>query len=163
MSESLELDDVVQRFAESEQALAKAAEQIGRLESAEHRASQAAAALEATADGVRGFAHEASQAAASLAAAQEETQRVLQAGGRVLDGSDLREMRADLDKLQAAVASIVEATAAISSRLDALDQRIGDVETAKERAALLDRQLAHIRANVSDRHLRKALESLPQQ
>lgn len=163
MSESLELDDVIRRFADSERALTEAAEQIGRLGRAEERAAHAGRAVEEAAEAVRGFAATAGHAATSLAEAQEQARKVLEAGGKVLDGSELRVIRDGIDELRGSANALTENVSDVLSRLEALEGRMGDVEAARERAELLDRQLAHIRANVADRHLRKALESMPQQ
>ena len=163
MSESLTLDDVIRRFVESERALTAAAEQIGRLGRTEERAAEAARAIDGATDVIRSFAASAGEAATTLSDAQAQARLVLEAGGKVLDGSELRGMHDAIDQIRETTNTVAASTSAVLARLEALEGRAADAEAPRARAELLERQLAHIRANVSDRQLRKALESMPQQ
>lgn len=146
-------DDLASRFQQSEAALTEARMRLEKLGSAQEQASTSAAALSESAEAVRAFSAEAQEAAALLGQSQTLARSVLERGVELLDGSELRELRKAVDGL----------STTMEQKLDSLAARVADVERAQHERDLAQKQLAHIKANVSDRHLKKALESLPSQ
>ena len=125
----LALDEVVRRFADSEQALSQARDKLEALAGAEE--TQAAAA--------RGLA-EASTAttelvkvAHALIGQAEETQRlareVLQAGASLLDGTYLNEIQTDLYWTANAVKEGFERVEKLDGDIQERDQRVAELET----------------------------------
>ena len=93
---SLSLEDVVHRFADSEQALAEAQTRLRDLAAAEQTQAAAAQGLQQAASATTTLLENAQ----ALIGQSEETQRtareVLQAGASLIDGTDLRDIQAGL-------------------------------------------------------------------
>lgn len=158
MTESLQLDDITRRFADSERTLAKARAQVEELVTAQQTASASSATLQEVAASVRGFADTAEKVVGQLQEVQRDAREVLIAGVHLLDGSDLKDLRTSVDLLAETVIA----------RIEALEARVADVEKlraerdeAEESRHLLERQLTHIRTTVSSRALRKADDTMP--
>jgi hypothetical protein len=138
---ALSLDEVSRRFADSEQALDQARQNLERLAKAEQLATAASGQLKETAQLVGEYARAAGQLVGELAETQRQAREVLEAGVRLLDGSELRELS--------------EGIAALRRGQEELGRRVGDVDAAEARAQNAEQIIAHIKANVPGRTLKK--------
>lgn len=143
---SLGLDDVVRRFADSEQALEQARVRLEGLATAEQTQAAAAQGLREAASAITDLLNTTQ----SLISQSEETQRtareVLQAGASLIDGTDLRDLRAGL----------ASTDGALKAGLGHLEQLIGDVQSRDQRIAELEAELAR-RTGAMTRRQRKKL------
>jgi hypothetical protein len=138
---ALSLDEVSRRFADSEQALDQARHNLERLAKAEQLATAASGQLKETAQLVGEYARAAGQLVGELAETQRQAREVLEAGVRLLDGSELRELS--------------EGIAALRRGQEELGRRVGDVDAAEARAQNAEQIIAHIKTNVPGRTLKK--------
>ncbi|WP_028061005.1 DNA repair protein RecN [Candidatus Solirubrobacter pratensis] len=140
-SAALSLDDVSQRFADSERALGDARERLERLAGAQESVSASAASLREASNAVGEFARSATALIGELEQAQRQAREVLEAGAHFLDGTELRELKAAVGDLARTV----------DERLDQIKQRVGDVQAADNRAAELQSELDRRTAKLSTR------------
>jgi hypothetical protein len=144
-SGSLGLDDVVRRFADSEQALVRAREKLEALASAESTQSAAAKGLQE----VSASTNELVSTTKTLIQEAEETLRtaraVLEAGAGLIDGTDLKE-------LQSGVASTATA---VNDGFERVEKRLGDLQERDLRIAELDAELARRTAVLTGRQRKK--------
>ncbi len=138
---ALSLDEVSQRFADSEQALDQARQNLERLAQAEQLATAASGQLKETAQLIAEYARAAGQLVGELADTQRQAREVLEVGVRLLDGSQLRELS--------------EVIAGLRRGQEELVRRVGDVAAAEARAQNAEKIIAHIKANLPGRTLRK--------
>jgi len=125
---SLNLDEVVRRFADSEQALGQAREKLEALATAEATQSDAARSLQETSAATK----ELVAAARTLIVEAEETQQtaraVLQAGAGLIDGTDLKEIRDGVTWTATAVKDGFEKIEHLLGEVRERDQRIAELE-----------------------------------
>jgi hypothetical protein len=138
---TLALDDVVQRFADSAQALDTARQKLHALAEAEATHAAAAHGLEEASAKTAQFTEVASQLIAQAQETQQLAREVLQAGAGLIDGTDLR-------TLQSGLAST---TSAVSDGFTRMEQLIGDIRARDQRIAELESELARRTAALSGR------------
>ena len=127
-NESLTLDDVRTRFAESEDALRQIRDRLAGLADAQANAQASAESLREAATVVTGFGTRAAELLDELTAAQRDARAALDATARFLDGSDLAAIRESIDTLRKEV----------MGRLDEIDDRVahGEAEIVRTQQAL---------------------------
>jgi hypothetical protein len=139
---SLSLDEVVRRFADSEQALGQARDKLDALAAAEATQGAAARSLQETSAATK----ELVAAARTLILEAEETQQtaraVLQAGAGLIDGTDMKELRDGVAWTATAVKDGFEKLERVLGEVRERDQRIAELETemARRTDALTGRQ-----------------------
>lgn len=138
---ALSLDEVSRRFADSEQALEQARQNLERLAQTEQLATAASGQLKETAQIVGDYARAAEQLVGELAETQRQAREVLEAGVRLLDGSELRELS--------------DGIKALRQGQEELTARVGDVDAAKARARNAEEIIAHIKSQLPGRTLKK--------
>lgn len=138
---ALSLDDVSRRFADSEEALEQARQKLERLAHAEQLASVASGQLEQTAALVGDYARAAGQLVGELAETQRQAREVLEAGVRLLDGGELRELKDGVEVLR--------------QSQEELMTRVGDVDAAEARARNAEATIAQIKSQLPGRTLKK--------
>jgi DNA repair exonuclease SbcCD ATPase subunit len=148
---SLDLAGLTRRFAESEQALTAVRSRLEALATAEENAAAATGSLETAAGAVKDFVDAAHEVTEQLSATVAEAKVLLEAGSDLLKGNDLTELREAIEQLRSAN----------DGRFNQLEERLASVDAVERERRLVERQLAHVKANVSPRHIRKALETLP--
>ena len=121
---SLGLEEVVRRFADSEQALSRAGEKLEALASLEHTQGAATQGLEEASASTK----ELVAAARTLIEQSEETQRtaraVLEAGAGLIDGTDLKELQNNVTSTANAVNEGFERIAGLVGQVQQRDQEI---------------------------------------
>jgi len=133
---SLTLDEVVQRFADSEQALRQIGERLQHIVEVDERGAQSLNAIEEAAGLVRGFVDSVSAATTELVESQRLSQDAIRQAAAYLDGSQLQEIESDISELKANIAE---------SR-SYIDHQVRDVKEAVGRTANLQQQiLNHLR------------------
>ena len=138
----LALDEVVRRFADSEQALSQATEKLEALARAEQTQATAARGLSEASSATT----ELVKVAQGLIGRAEETQRlarqVLQAGANLIDGTDLKEIQAGVSQTQNAVLEGFERLGKAMGEVRERDQRIAELTSELDRisGALTSRQ-----------------------
>ena len=145
----LEFDVVVQRFAESAEALATIREQLQALAELRKVEEEASASLQGSAGQVAQFTAEAAKVLKGLEDAQATVAEVLKIGADLLDGTALK-----------GIAESVEANsqslAAVDNRVDALDSKVveligivGTLQSTMEQGLEgLNEQLKDVHADV---------------
>lgn len=133
----LKLDDISRRFADSEQSLREAREQLQRLTAAREASERSAASLQESAQAVSSFASSVASLLQELETAQAQTREVLSAGARFLDGSEVKELK--------------ETVRAFGERLDQMEQRFLAVENVRAQADQLQAELDRRTAVLSGR------------
>ena len=139
---SLSLDEVVRRFADSEQALGEARAKLDALAAAEATQGAAARSLQETSAATK----ELVAAARTLIVEAEETQQtaraVLQAGAGLIDGTDMKELRDGVAWTATTVKDGFEKLERVLGEVRERDQRIAELETemARRTDALTSRQ-----------------------
>ena len=118
----LELDVVVQKFAESAEALANVREQLRVLTELRETEDRANASLQETAEQVAGFTAEAANILRGLEEAQLRVAEVLKTGADLLDRSELKGMA---ETVRANSLSI----SAVDSRVESLDSKVTELIT----------------------------------
>src|SRR4051794_3552269 len=93
---TLSLDDVVQRFADSAQALEAARDKLHALAEAEATQAAAAHGLQQASVKAAQFTEAASQLIAQAQETQHVAREVLQAGAGLIDGTDLKALQTGL-------------------------------------------------------------------
>jgi ElaB/YqjD/DUF883 family membrane-anchored ribosome-binding protein len=140
---SLSLEDVVRRFADSEQALNEAREKLEALTAIEETQAAVAHGLRDASASTREFV----DAARELVAEAEETQKiaraVLNAGAGLIDGTDMKGIQDGVSGLATAVNEGFQRIEKLLGEVQERDQRIAQLESELERrtAALSGRQL----------------------
>lgn len=138
---TLALDEVVQRFANSAQALEAARQKLHALAEAETTQAAAAQGLQEASAKTAHFTETASQLIAQAEETQQLAREVLQAGAGLIDGTDLK-------TLQSALAST---TSAVSDGFARIEQLIGDIHARDQKIAELEAELARRTAVLSGR------------
>jgi hypothetical protein len=138
---TLALDDVVQRFADSADALEAAQHKLHALAEAEATQAAAAQGLEDAAAKTAQFIEAASQLIAQAQETQQLARDVLQAGAGLIDGTDLKALQAGLSST----------TTAVSDGFARLEQVIGDIASRDQKIAELETELARRTAVLSGR------------
>lgn len=142
---SLSLDEVVRRFADSEQALGQAREKLEALATAEATQSEAARTLQETSTATK----EMVTAVRTLIVEAEETQQtaraVLEAGAGLIDGTDMKDLRD----------GVTETAAAVKDGFDKIEQLLGDVRERDQRIAELEAELTRRTEVLSSRQRKK--------
>ena len=143
-NESLTLDDVRKRFAESDATLRQIRYRLAGLADAQADAQASADSLREAAGVVTSFGTQAARLLDDLATAQRDARAALEATARFLDGSELTAMRESIDAMRDDV----------RMRLDQIDDRIdrGETESRMTQEALPRR---------SKRRLAKASREAP--
>ena len=116
----LELDVVVQKFAESAETLANVREQLRVLTELRETEDRANASLQETAEQVAGFTAEAAKILRGLEEAQSSVAEVLKTGKDLLDRSELKGMA---ETVRANSQSI----SGVDSRVESLDSKVTEL------------------------------------
>ena len=142
---SLSLEDVVRRFADSEQALSRAREKL-----------EALTALEQTQAGATHGLQEASASTKELVAAArqlileaDETQKiarsVLEAGAGLIDGTDMKELRE----------GVAWTGTAVKDGFERIEKLLGDIQERDQKIAERESELARRTAVLTGRQKKK--------
>jgi hypothetical protein len=138
--ESLALDTVVRRFAESERTLAEVRERLQSLTNSAESANGSAASLRESSETVRSFALAATNAAEELRAATAEARGVLEQGAALLEGGALRAIEEQVGALSAATRESGEVMASdIAAARATADQLLSKLDALSARVHRLDR------------------------
>lgn len=132
---SLELDEIVRRFAEAESMLTQAHQQLAALLAAEQASDARAQALAETARAVTSYSERAERLLAEGERSMRLAGDVLEAGVRLLDGSELAKLEESISslggRLSEAVAEQSRATqdelAKINASIASLDEQLATV------------------------------------
>ena len=146
---TLELDAVVRRFAESSEALADVRVQLQALTELRETEEQANASLQETADQVARFVAEAASILKGLEDAQTKVADVLKIGADLLDGTELK-------GIAETVKANLQSISSVDSRVDALDSKITDLiriagtlqTTVEQGMDSLDQEMKSVHADV---------------
>ena len=142
----LELDVVVQKFAESAETLANVREQLRVLAELRETEEKANVSLQETAEQVAGFASKAADILRGLEEAQSSVAEVLKTGADLLDRSELKGMA---ETVKANSQSI----SGVDSRVDALDSKVTELITLVSNLQTSIRQdLDSLKVNLEDVH-----------
>jgi len=127
----MSLDEVVQRFADSEQALSQAKEKLDALAAAETTQAAVASGLQEVSTALKDFVTTASALVAQAGETQRTAREVLQAGESLIDGTDIKELQGSLARIETLIDEV-------SQR----DTRIAELEAqlAERTAVLTGRQ-----------------------
>lgn len=117
----LELDVVVQKFAESAEALANVRDQLQVLNELRETEEKANASLQETAEKVSDFSAKAADILKGLEEAQARVTEVLQSGAELIDRNELKGMP---EIVKANSQSISE----VDSRVVALDEKVTELD-----------------------------------
>ena len=139
------LEDVTRRFADSEETLARAREQLQGLIRAEESSTASAASLQEAASSVGAFVQRADSLLGELEQAQRQAREVLEAGAKFLDGTELRELKQTVEEL----------TKSLQDRLASIQERVANVDAANARADAAEAELQRIKESLSARQVRK--------
>lgn len=157
---SLKLDDVVRRFAETESMLAQAHQQLTTLLAAEQASDARAAALSEAAQAVESYSARAErlidQGERSMGVAGE----ALEAGARLLDGSELAKLEAVITALREQLTSaLAEQSRATQDELATINAAVTSLAAtqAAQTQAVQDEQA---KVNDSVASLREQLASI---
>ena len=116
----LELDAVVQKFAESTEALASVREQLRTLAELRETGEKTDASLQQTAERIAGFAAKAAEILTGLEEAQTGVANVLERGADLIDSNELKGMP-EIVKANSRSISGVE------SRVDTLESKVTEL------------------------------------
>ena len=116
----LELEVVVQKFAESAEALANVRDQLQVLNELRETEEKANASLQETAEKVSDFSAKAADILKGLEKAQAKVTEVLQSGAELIDSNELKGMP---ETVKANSQSISE----VDSRVGALDSKVSEL------------------------------------
>ena len=137
---SLKLDDVVRRFAEAESMLTQAHQQLVALLAAEQASDARAQALSETAQAVTSYSERAERLLGEGERSVRLAGDVLEAGVRLLDGSELAKLEASISALG------VQLTAALEVQSRATQDELAKINAS---IASLGEQLAAVRGEQS--------------
>ncbi len=115
----LELDVVVQRFAESADALSNVREQLRILTKLREAEEEAKASIAKTAEQIERFVGEAAKALKGLQQAQTRASEVLAAGADLLDGTELK-----------TISEVMQADSQTINRIDKRTESLNEMVTA---------------------------------
>jgi DNA repair exonuclease SbcCD ATPase subunit len=146
---SLGLRDVQQRFQDSATALDDVRERLHRLADAQEQRTAVSESLERAADEMAGLTRTAGEAVAALTDAQTKAAEAFASVQAVVDGTELRAIRENVDGVSSAVAELKQ-------RLD--DREKLDAARAKAEAELADlrQQFERLKAAAGGRAMKKA-------
>lgn len=122
---TLELDAIVRRFAESADALASVREQLRVLTELRETEEKANASLEESAGQVARFTSEAASILSGLEDAQTKVAEVLKSGADLLDGTELK-------GIGETVRGNAESISSVVGRVDALDSKVAELKGVGE-------------------------------
>lgn len=137
---SLELDDVVRRFAEAESMLTQAHQQLAALLAAEQASGARAQALAETAQAVTSYSERAERLLAEGERSMRLAGDVLEAGVRLLDGSELAKLEESISSLGR------QLTAALAEQSRATQDELATINAS---IASLGEQMATVREEQS--------------
>ena len=141
----LEFDVVVQRFAESVEALASVREQLRVLTELRETEEKVNASLQDTAEKVAYFTAEAASILKGLEDAQTKATEVLKSGADLLDGTELK-------GIAETVKANSQSISGVDSRLDTLDSKVAELN------AMVDTLQTSIRQDIDG--LKEDLQSV---
>ena len=121
----LELDAIVQRFAESAEALASVREQLQVLNELRETEEKANALLEDSAGQLARFTTAAASILKGLEDAQTRVAEVLKSGADLLDGTELKGVRET-------VRANAESISSVASRVDVIDSKVTELKGVGE-------------------------------
>jgi NTP pyrophosphatase (non-canonical NTP hydrolase) len=172
------LDELAREFKDASSALQEARRRVDGLGSAQRAISDAGDSVQSLASILDEFVAEVKEAAEALNHSQESSARLLAEAAGVLSGNDLSSIResvaelvgrvdqvqgaievrqaSDREALEAAIASLL---AASETRFSALESSIAALAKTAAGKAVVEAELAHLKANISPRHLKKAQET----
>ena len=116
----LELDAVVQKFAESTEALASVREQLRVLAELRETEERANTSLQETAERIEGFSAKAADVLAGLEKAQTGVADVLERGADLIDSNELKGM-------PEIVRTNSRSISGVDSRVDALESKVTEL------------------------------------
>jgi hypothetical protein len=142
---SLTLDEVTKRFADSERALSQAREKLEALAAAEATQAAAARGLQEASSATTEFVKTAQSLITQAAETQRLAREVLEAGGSLIDGTDLKELQTELSSTSGRV----------QDGFAHVEQLIGEARERDERIAGLEAELARRSAVLTGRQRKK--------
>jgi peptidoglycan hydrolase CwlO-like protein len=129
---SLGLDEVVRRFADSEEALSRIREKLETLATVEATQSAAAEGLRGASESITELVVTARSIIEEAQATQGTARSVLEAGAGLIDGTDLK-------AIQGGVAST---TNAVKEGFERIEKLLGEVQERDKKIAELEGELA---------------------
>jgi hypothetical protein len=126
---SLSLEDVVRRFADSEQALSRAREKLEALAALEQTQAAATQGLQEASSSTKELVAAARQLILEADETQKTAREVLEAGAGLIDGTDMKELRDGVAWTATAVKDGFERIETLVGEVRERDQRIGELET----------------------------------
>ncbi len=125
----LELDVVVQKFAESAEALADVREQLRVLAELRETEEKANVSLQETAEQVAGFASRAADILEGLEEAQSSVAEVLKIGADVLTRSELKGMAETVKSNSQSISGVDSRVVALDEKVTYLDTKVSELGT----------------------------------
>lgn len=173
-----DLDTLAQDFKDAASALHEAKKRIDGLASAERAVSDAGDSIRSLSSILDEFVGETREATEALIHTQESSSRLLTEAAGLLSGGDLaaigdslRGLREQLQSMQQVLEQRLQSNRdalesqlatdreAIETRVSAIEQSLEGLAKAAADKATVEAELAHIKANVAPRHLKKAQET----
>lgn len=145
----LELDAVVQKFAESTEALASVREQLRALTELREANEKANANLQQTAERVAGFAAKAADVLTGLEEAQTRVADVLVRGADLIDSNELKGIPEIVKTNSRSISRVDNRVDALESKVTALIANIDDLQSSlRQDLDSLKEDLQNIHADV---------------
>lgn len=155
-------EELTRQLRESAEALETARDKLQGIDAAEKTIAGSSAALTDSAKANAEFTERAAELIVELGAMHKQAADLLDAAKVVLEGNEISALKSAVAASTEQMTNRVEKLeATVNGRLEEMQAQAVSVETVEAQRALLQRQFDHIRANVSARHLKRALETLP--
>ena len=142
---SLLLEDVVRRFADSEQALSRAREKLEALTALEQTQAAATEGLQEASASTKELVAAARQLILEADETQKIARSVLEAGAGLIDGTDLKELRE----------GVAWTATAVKDGFERIEKRLGDVQERDQKIAERESELARRTAVLTGRQKKK--------
>lgn len=130
---SLELEDVIRRFADSEQALSRAREKLEALTALEQTQTAATQGLQEASASTKELVAVARQLILEAEETQQTARAVLAAGAGLIDGTDLKELRDGVARTATAIKEGFESVEKLVGEVRERDQKIAQLEAEVNR------------------------------
>lgn len=147
----LDLNVVVNRFAESAEALANVKRQLEELKNLRQNEEQANASLQVAADKVGQFAIDAANILASLEDVQMKASKVLEAGAELIYATELKEIAETVNANSQSITGVDERVNALESRLVEVADSLATLQARTEQGySALNERLDAVHTDVKE-------------
>jgi hypothetical protein len=143
---TLALEDVVRRFADSEEALTRAREKLEALTALEQTQAEATQGLQEASNSTKELVAAARQLILEAEETHQTARAVLEAGAGLIDGTDLKELRD----------GVAWTATAVKDGFERVEKLVGEVQERDQKIAELDAELTR-RTNVLTGRQKKKL------